>query len=159
MLDNANCHDWVIDLDIKQFFDTIDHRLLMKAVRHYCQEKWVLMYALRWLKAGILNKDGVYIDRITGTPQGGVISPLLANIFLHVVFDKWMELHHLEKPFVRYADDIVVHCKTEKQARFVIAKIRKRFADCMLSVHRAKTRIVNLYGITDGIYPRSFKGC
>ena len=116
----------------------------------------MLMYVTRWLKAGILNRDGVFIDRTTGTPQGGVISPLLANIFLHVVFDKWMEQHHPEKPFVRYADDIVVHCKTEQQARFVIAKIRKRFADCMLSVHREKTRIINLHGITEGKYPRSF---
>ena len=77
VLDNANYHDWVIDLDIKQFFDTIDHKLLMKAVRHYCKDKWVLMYVTRWLKAGILNRDGVFIDRTTGTPQGGVISPLL----------------------------------------------------------------------------------
>ena len=156
VLDNANYHDWVIDLDIRQFFDTIDHKLLMKAVRHYCKDKWVLMYVTRWLNAGILNKDGVFIDRTSGTPQGGVISPLLANIFLHVVFDKWMEHNHPEKPFVRYADDIVVHCRTEQQARFVIAKIRKRLADCKLSVHTEKTRLVNLHGITGRSYPRSF---
>ena len=114
------------------------------------------MYVSRWLKAGILNKEGVFTDRITGTPQGGVISPLLANIFLHVVFDQWMEKHHFEKPFVRYADDIVVHCKTERQARFVIAQIRKRFVECKLAVHSEKTRIVNLHGITDRVYPRSF---
>ena len=155
-LENIMTHDWVIDLDIQNFFDTIDHDLMMKAVAHYCQDKWVLMYVKRWLKAGILIKDGTLLDRLTGTPQGGVISPLLANIFLHVVFDKWMEKHHPEKPFVRYADDIVVHCKTDTQARFVLAKIRSRLAECKLSVHPKKTRIVNLRGITTDKYPRRF---
>ncbi|MFW5758896.1 MAG: group II intron reverse transcriptase/maturase, partial [Bacteroidota bacterium] len=114
--ENAFRFKWAIDLDIKGFFDNIDHTLLMKAVNHYCKDKWVLMYVERWLKAGIMSKDGVVRSRISGTPQGGVISPLLANIFLHVAFDNWMAKYHPEKPFERYADDIVVHCMTEKQA-------------------------------------------
>jgi RNA-directed DNA polymerase len=113
---NVMTHDWVIDLDIKGFFDNIDQELLMKAITHYCKDKWVLLYVARWLKAGIIQKDGMYLERVSGTPQGGVASPLLANIFLHVVFDKWMEKNHPGKPFERYADDIVVHCKSEKQA-------------------------------------------
>jgi retron-type reverse transcriptase len=114
-------HDFAIDLDIKGFFDNIDHELMMKAVRHYCPDKWVLMYVDRWLHAGIWQTDGIVTPTMLGTPQGGVISPLLANIFLHVVFDKWMKKNHPEKPFERYADDIVVHCKTEKQALFMHA--------------------------------------
>ena len=154
-LRNTFGHDWAIDLDIKSFFDKIDHELLMKAVRHYCKDQWVLMYTERWLKAGTLQSDGNYVDRVTGTPQGGVISPLLANIFLHVVFDKWMEKYHPEKPFVRYADDIVVHCKTEKQTQYVLSSIQKRLAECKLGTNPQKTRIVNLGGITRNKYPRS----
>src|ERR1039457_5102677 len=120
---NTFGHDWAIDLDIKSFFDKIDHDLLMKAVRHYCKDKWVLMYTERWLKAGTFKSDGNYIDRLTGTPQGGVISRLLASIFLHVVFDKWIEKNHPEIPFVRYADDIVIHCKTEKQTLYMLSFI------------------------------------
>ncbi|RZL07685.1 MAG: hypothetical protein EOO89_22695 [Pedobacter sp.] len=91
---NAFTHDFVVDLDIQSFFDTIDHELLMKAVKFYCKDKWVLLYVSRWLKSGIVQQDGHHIDRLTGTPQGGVISPLLANIFMHVSFDKWMEQRH-----------------------------------------------------------------
>jgi RNA-directed DNA polymerase len=151
----ALTHDWAIDIDIKSFFDTIDHDLLMKAVEHYCKDKWVLMNIRRWLNAGIMKKDGSYLDRLTGTPQGGVISPLLSNIFLHVVFDKWMEKNHPEKPFERYADDIVVHCKTEKQAIYLLGMIRKRFERCNLTLHPTKTKVVNFRGVTDKRYPRS----
>ena len=154
-LRNTFGHDWAIDLDIKSFFDTIDHELLMKAVRHYCKDKWVLMYIERWLKAGTFQSDGNYVDRLTGTPQGGVISPLLANIFLHVVFDQWMDKNYPGKPFERYADDIVIHCKTDKQAFYLLAMIKKRLSECKLSVHPTKTRIVNLKGITQKKYPRS----
>ena len=156
VLENIMTHDWVIDLDIHRFFDTIDHELMMKAVAHYCKDKWVLLYVSRWLKAGIMSKDGNLQDRISGTPQGGVVSPLLSNIFMHVVFDKWMEKYHPQKPFVRYADDVVVHCKTDKQARFVLAMIRKRLAECKLADHPKKTRIINMRGITEEKYPRSF---
>lgn len=156
VIKNIMTHDWVIDLDIERFFDTIDHELMMKAMAHYCKDKWVLLYVRRWLKAGVMTKDGNIQDTITGTPQGGVISPLLSNIFLHVVFDKWMEKQQPEKPFVRYADDVVVHCKTEKQARFVLAMIRKRLVECKLADHRGKTRVINMRGITKEKHPRSF---
>jgi RNA-directed DNA polymerase len=151
---NAFKYDWAIDLDIKGFFDNIDHSLLIKAITHYCKEKWILLYIQRWLQAGILKTDGTITNRLTGTPQGGVISPLLANIFLHVVFDKWMENNHPQKPFERYADDIVVHCKTEKQALFLKAVIQKRMQDCKLQLHPEKTSVVNFNGMTENKYPR-----
>ncbi len=154
-LKNARNHSWAIDLDIKGFFDNIDHDLLLKAVSFYCKEAWMLMYIKRWLKAGVFQEDGILTDRLTGTPQGGVISPLLSNIYLHVVFDKWMENHHPEKPFERYADDIVVHCKTEKQALYVRVMIEKRMMDCKLQLHPEKTKIINLRGTSEKKYPRS----
>lgn len=153
---NTYNHDFVIDLDIKGFFDNIDHELLMKALKHFCQDKWVLMYVERWLKAGVVQQDGNFTPTLTGTPQGGVISPLLANLFLHVVFDKWMEKQHPEKPFERYADDIVVHCKTEKQALFMLRQIRQRFQACKLELHEQKTKIVNLRGYALNKYPKGF---
>jgi RNA-directed DNA polymerase len=153
---NTFTHDFVIDLDIKGFFDTINHELLMKAIKFYCKDKWILLYVERWLKSGIVQQDGNHLDRLTGTPQGGVISPLLANIFMHVCFDKWMEKNHPEKPFERYADDVVVHCKTEKQALFVLSQIRKRLDACKLALHPTKTKIVNLRGISIQKYPKSF---
>jgi len=149
-------HDFVIDMDIKGFFDNIDHDLLMKAVRFYCDDKWILLYVERWLKAGIVQQNSTYMDRLTGTPQGGVISPLLANLFLHVGFDKWMEINHPEKPFERYADDVVVHCKTEKQAIFMLKQIGKRLRKCKLTLHPVKTKIVNLRGRSEKKYPKSY---
>lgn len=153
---NTYNHDFVIDLDIKGFFDSIDHDLLMKAVGHYCQEKWVLMYVERWLKAGLMQEDGRQKATLRGTPQGGVMSPLLANIFLHVVFDNWMAKYHPEKPFERYADDIVVHCKTEKQALFMLRQIQKRMQNCKLQVHPEKTKIVNVRGYAEKKYPKGY---
>ena len=149
-------HDFAIDLDIKGFFDTIDHELTMKAVKHYCPDKWALMYVARWLKADIFQNDGTITPTLQGTPQGGVISPLLANIYLHVVFDKWMEKHHPEKPFERYADDIAVHCKTGKQALFMLRQIKNRMNTCKLELHPEKTRIINLRGTAQKRYPKSF---
>lgn len=154
--ENSFNHDFAIDLDIKGFFDNIDHELLMKAVQHYCGDKWVLMYIERWLKAGVVQQDGSFAPTLSGTPQGGVISPLLANLFLHVVFDKWMEKHHPEKPFERYADDIVVHCKTEKQALYLLHLINKRMESCKLSLHPEKSKIVNLRGFSEKKYPKGF---
>lgn len=153
---NTYDHDFVIDMDIKGFFDNIDHDLLMKAVRFYCQDKWILLYVERWLKAGIVQQDSTYIDRLTGTPQGGVISPLLANLFMHVCFDKWMEINHPEKPFERYADDVVVHCKTEKQAIFMLKQIGTRLRKCKLTLHPVKTKIVNVRGRSEKKYPKSY---
>jgi group II intron reverse transcriptase/maturase len=152
---NAFQNNWALDLDIKGFFDNIDHNLLHKAVKHYCNDAWVLMYIERWLTAGIMHRDGQERSRISGTPQGGVISPLLANIFLHVTFDQWMKVNHPEKPFERYADDIVVHCKTEKQALFLLSQINTRMRRCKLELHPEKTRIVHIRGEASKKYPRS----
>ena len=149
-------HDFAIDLDIKGFFDNIDHDLMLKALGHYCSDKWILMYAERWLKAGIVQKDGDFSPSLSGTPQGGVISPLLANLFLHVVFDKWMDKVHPQKPFERYADDIVVHCKTEKQAKFMLRQIQERMKSCKLQLHEQKSKIVNLRGFSLEKYPKGF---
>jgi RNA-directed DNA polymerase len=153
---NVFTHNWVIDLDIKSFFDTIDHDLLMKSVKHYCSDKWVLLYVKRWLKAGIVQQDGCYVDRVAGTPQGGVISPLLANIFLHIAFDKWMEINYAEKSFERYADDIVVHCRTERQAIYLLKQITQRLKACKLEVQKEKTEIVNIRGSSERKYKKSF---
>lgn len=134
---------WVIDIDILSFFDSIDHKLMMKAVRNYTQEKWVLMYIERWLKADVKRQqDGRMEKRNEGTPQGGVVSGLLANIFLHFTFDKWMEIHYPDIQFERYSDDIVVHCISEKQALFIKSRISARFKECKLKVNEQKTKIV-----------------
>jgi RNA-directed DNA polymerase len=99
--------DWAIDLDIKSFFDEIDHELMMKALGQFTDQKHIHLYVKRWLEAPIQKKDGTIVPRSKGTPQGGVISPLLANIFLHFVFDKWLEKYHPDVKFERYADDSV----------------------------------------------------
>ena len=154
--DNTWKHDFAIDLDIKGFFDNIDHELMMKALRHYCPDKWVCMYVERWLKAGIFQNDGTITPTLHGTPQGGVISPLLANIFLHVVFDKWMETKQGNIPFERYADDIIVHCKTERQANYLLSLIKSRMNTCKLELHPEKTQIINLFGVAQQRYPKCF---
>jgi RNA-directed DNA polymerase len=135
-------HFWVIDLDIKGFFDNIDHDLMMKAVRHHTDCKWVLLYIERWLKAPLMREDGALVQRERGTPQGGVVSPLLANLFLHHAFDEWMRRNHPEMPFERYADDIVVHCKTMGQANQLRRAIGNRMMECKLELHPEKTKIV-----------------
>ena len=135
-------YDWVIDMDIKGFFDEIDHELLMQEVRKYTDEKWILLYIERWLKASSQSKDGEIIERDKGTPQGGVISPLLANIFLHYVFDEWMCQEFPTLGFERYADDTIVHCRTEKQARYVLGCIGRRLKEYRLTLHPKKTKIV-----------------
>ena len=127
-------------MDISGFFDNLDHELMLKAVKHYTTERWVIMYVDRWLKAGML-KDGDHLLRDRGTPQGGVISPLLANIYLHFAFDKWMEQNHRWIRFERYADDIVIHCKSEKQAIFIKDVVCKRLAACDLKINETKTHI------------------
>jgi RNA-directed DNA polymerase len=101
-------------------------------------------------------KEGKRSIRNQGTPQGGVISPLLSNLFLHVVFDGWMQKYHPEKPFERYADDIIVHCKTERQAQFMLARIRERVSACGLTLNPVKTRIMNLRGKSENRYPRKY---
>jgi RNA-directed DNA polymerase len=135
-------HDWVVDLDIKGFFDNIDHSLMMRAVRKHTDCPWVLLYIERWLKAPAEAADGTRTDRDRGTPQGGVISPLLANLFLHYAFDRWMAENHPTIPFERYADDIVVHCRSEAQAQFIRRELEKRLATCRLELHPVKTQVV-----------------
>lgn len=141
----TNCwrYAWVIDMDIKGFFDNIDHGLMIRSLRHYTDRKHIVTYVKRWLKAPIQLKDGTQVqNKDKGTPQGGVVSPLLANIFLHVVFDKWMESNFPECPFERYADDIIVHVKNEVCARKILAKIKSRMEECKLTLHPDKTKIV-----------------
>jgi RNA-directed DNA polymerase len=135
-------YNWVIDLDIKGFFDNIDHDLMLHAVKKHTTSKWMLLYIERWLRAPAQLEDGSLIKREKGTPQGGVISPLLANIFLHHAFDEWMKLDHPSIRFARYADDIVVHCRTEAQAQFMLRAIKRRLARCKLQLHPDKTKIV-----------------
>ncbi|MCH7491692.1 MAG: group II intron reverse transcriptase/maturase [Gemmatimonadetes bacterium] len=135
-------YDWVIDLDVRGFFDNLDHELVIRAVRRYTDSRWILLYIERWLRAPMQLNDGTLVERDKGTPQGGVISPLLANIFLHLAFDTWMAREHPGVPFERYADDVVVHCKTEERAKRVLGSIKARLQACKLEVHPGKTKIV-----------------
>lgn len=135
-------YDWVIEFDIKGLFDNIDHALLMRAVRKHCQNPWVLLYVERWLKAPMETADGQRVERTRGTPQGGVVSPLLANLFLHYAFDRWVVQHLRSVRFVRYADDGVVHCKSLAQAQLAMRMIAERLRQCGLELHPDKTRIV-----------------
>jgi RNA-directed DNA polymerase len=141
---SKNClqHDWVIDMDISKFFDEIDHETMLKAVAHVIEEKWVLMYVKRWLEAPTQQTDGTLKQKEgKGTPQGGVISPLLANLYLHFTLDKWFELKVPDVSFVRYADDVIVHCKTEQRAKEVLDMIRERLGEVKLIVKESKTKI------------------
>ena len=135
-------YDWVIDLDIKGFFDNIDHELMMRAVKKHTTEPWILMYIKRWLEVPTQEADGSKTERNKGTPQGGVISPLLANIYLHYSFDDWIQRNYPSNPFERYADDIVVHCRTEDEAIKLREAIRERLQKCKLELHPEKTKIV-----------------
>jgi group II intron reverse transcriptase/maturase len=134
--------DWAIDLDIKSFFDEIDHDLMLKALGHFTKERHIHLYVKRWLEASVQKKDGKIYPRSKGTPQGGVISPLLANIFLHVVFDKWIEKHHPVVKFERYADDIIIHCQNFKQAMRTLEAVKARFKQCKLQIKEGKSNIV-----------------
>lgn len=134
--------DWVIDLDIKTFFDSIPHDLVERAVAHHTDLPWVRLYVGRWLRAPVQRPDGSTQARTKGTPQGGVVSPLLANLFLHYAFDIWMQRTFPGIRFERYADDILVHCKSEQQGQEVLDAIRRRFGQCGLELHPEKTRIV-----------------
>ena len=136
-------YGWVIDLDIQSFFEDIPHELLMKAVKKHTACKWHVLYIERWLKAPVQQTDRQVKAKEKGTPQGGVISPLLANLYLHYCFDEWMKRRLGHCPFERYADDIVVHCKTRKQAGYVRARLEERFTQCGLKVHPVKTKIVD----------------
>jgi RNA-directed DNA polymerase len=135
-------YDWVLEFDIKGLFDNIDHELLMRAVRHHTENKWVLLYIERWLKAPMQMEDGSIVARQKGTPQGGVASPCLANLFLHYVFDVWMTRVFSVNPWCRYADDGLIHCKTEQEAQTIKAALQARLAKYGLTMHSDKTKIV-----------------
>ena len=137
---------WVIDLDIENFFDNLDHDLLLKALMRHEPAKWIVMYVERWLKAPIMQEDGTMIHPKKGTPQGGVISALLSNLYLHYAFDKWMEIHYQNVEFERFADDIIVHCSSQEEAHELLRAIKKRVEECGLRLHPEKTKVVYCKG-------------
>ena len=146
-------YDWVLEFDIRGLFDNINHELLLRAVRKHVKCKWALIYIERWLKAP-MEQDGIRKERTLGTPQGGVISPILSNLFLHYTFDLWMKRTHPDLPWCRYADDGLVHCRTEQEAEALTAELRARLAECHLELHPTKTKIVYCRdGKRKGTYP------
>lgn len=140
--DRSYIFHWVVDLDISKFFDTINHELLLKAITKHVTCKWALMYIRRWLIAPCQLADGKLVERNMGVPQGSVIGPILANLFLHYAFDEWMKRKHSNISFERYADDIICHCVSQKQAEFILRAIKERLAECKLELNETKTKIV-----------------
>lgn len=140
----GNCwrYDWVLDMDIKAFFDTIDHNLMMRAVEKHAPEKWIRLYIRRWLECPIKRESGELQSRFCGTPQGGVISPLIANLYMHYAFDHWMEQNNPGIPFIRYADDVVCHCRTRNEAERLLVNLKERLGNCKLELHPVKTKLV-----------------
>ncbi len=135
-------YDWVLDLDIVGFFDNLDHDLLLRAVRKHTDSMWIVRSIERWLKAPVQSDDGTRIKRAKGTPQGGVISPLLANLFLHYALDTWIAKMYPDIAFERYADDAVFHCQTEREAKELKTAVEKRLTACRLELHPEKTKII-----------------
>jgi RNA-directed DNA polymerase len=135
-------NDWVLDMDIRKFFDTVPWDLMEKAVAHHTDQKWILLYVGRWLRTPMRMPDGAVVRRDKGTPQGAAISPLLANLFMHYAFDVWMKREFPRIGFERYCDDVVVHCVSERQAHFVGDAVARRLADVGLELHPDKTRLV-----------------
>jgi RNA-directed DNA polymerase len=147
-------YDWVLEFDIKGLFDNIDHELLLRAVRKHIKCKWALLYIERWLKVPMVREDGTKVERSRGTPQGGVVSPILANLFMHYAFDLWMVRTHPDLPWCRYADDGLVHCRTESEAEALKAELQARLAECHLEMHPTKTKVVYCQdGKRKGKYP------
>lgn len=135
-------YEWVVEFDIVAAFDSIRHDLMLKAIEKHVPERWIKLYLERWLKAPCVGSDGEHRERVRGTPQGGCISPLLMNLYMHYAFDAWMARSFAECPFARYADDAVIHCRSEEEARAMLAALDERLKDCGLELHPAKTRIV-----------------
>jgi len=134
--------DWVLEFDIKGLFDNIPHDLLMRAVNQHTKCKWTKLYIKRWLTAPMQDSKGKLIERSKGTPQGGVVSPILANLFLHYVFDRWITKNHPNNNWCRYADDGLVHTKTKEEAELILKQLNQRFNECGLQIHPTKTKIV-----------------
>lgn len=146
-------YDWVLEFDIKGLFDNLPHDLLLKAVRKHVKCQWAVLYIERWLTAP-MEQDGQRIERDRGTPQGGVVSPSLSNLFLHYAFDLWMDRTYPDLPWCRYADDGLVHCRTEQEAEAIRAALQARLAECQLEMHPTKTKIVYCKdGKRKGRYP------
>ena len=135
-------YDWVLEFDVKGAFDNIDHELMLKAVRHHIQCRWTLLYIERWLKAPLVKDNGDIVERSMGTPQGGVISPLLFNLYLHYAFDVWVKRHFPHIPFARYADDGLLHCNSQEEAVHLQEAVGNRLRACGLDLHPKKTKIV-----------------
>lgn len=133
---------FVIEFDIKALFDTIPWDKLMKAVHHHTKNKWVILYIERWLRAPMETLTGEQSERISGTPQGSPLSPLLANLFMHYAFDMWMQRRHPDNPWCRYADDGIIHCRNEQEAQALLAELEMRMMDCGIEIHPQKTQIV-----------------
>jgi len=149
-------YDWVLEFDIRGLFDNIDHTLLMRAVRKHVTCDWVLLYIERWLTAPMQLADGTLVERTRGTPQGGVISPVLANLFLHYAFDVWMTREYPHLPWARYADDGLIHCRTEAEALAIKAALQARLAVCRLEMHPDKTKIAYCKDSNrKGLYPNT----
>ena len=147
-------YDWDLEFDIKGLFDNIDHALLLRAVRRHVTCTWAQLSIERWLTAPMQQADGTRIERTRGTPQGGVVSPILANLFLHYTFDLWMARTHPDLPWCRYADDGLVHCRSEREAVVIQAALQARLAECHLELHPTKTKIVYCRdGKRRGAYP------
>lgn len=135
-------YNWVLEYDIKGLFDNLDHGLLMKAVNKHTNNKWVILYIERWLKTPMRMPDGSLKEKTKGVMQGGVISPVLSNLFLHYTFDEWMRRNHPTTPWCRYADDGLAHCRTQSEAEGLLVALRERFKSCGLEMHPDKTKIV-----------------
>jgi len=135
-------YEWLLEVDIKGFFDNLDHEIVMQILSKYTDDNVILLYCKRFLKANIIDDKGIEINRQKGTSQGGVVSPLLANLYLHEAFDYWMEKEFPKIKFERYADDIVIHCKSEKQAYFIKDMVQKRLSLYKLELHQGKTGVV-----------------
>ena len=134
--------DWVLEYDIRGLFDNIDHELLLKALRKHCDEPWVLLLVERWLTAPMRGRDRIDHPRTVGVPQGGPLSPVISNLFLHYALDRWLATNHSDIPFCRYADDGILHCRSEAQANAMREHLDARLRDCKLELHPEKTRIV-----------------
>ena len=135
-------NDWIIDLDVRAFFDSVDHSLMLKAVERHTDARWVLLYVTRWLKAPMQKQDGTLVARDRGTPQGSAVSPVLANLYLHYAFDMWLAREHPGVAFERYCDDAVIHCTSQAQAVRIRDALAARLAEVGLELHPAKTRVV-----------------